>query len=309
MDLIHVIAAADQNYALPLAVMVRSLAETTPTHRAVVVHILDTGLSEDARDGIGRSIAEFSNISLDIVPLSIERFDGLTPWQHITTTTYARLFIPELFPRLEKALYLDCDIAVVRDISPLYDMDLGSFSGAAAYDAGGSAVNPRFVELWPSLGIPPDMRLFNAGVFLVNNRLWRETQVAERALALLRREPTCLGNDQDALNGLLFDSILPIDIRWNQQGEAWERENTLTKDELRACQNDYRIIHYSTDVKPWMVGCPHPLAETWLGLKSRTTFATVPLLAPPPCGKRTLRKRLGEAKTRIRRVAFGLGIK
>ena len=45
VDPISVVSAADDNYALPLAVTIRSLIDRLPTTQPLHVHILDGGLS------------------------------------------------------------------------------------------------------------------------------------------------------------------------------------------------------------------------------------------------------------------------
>ncbi|MCU0245072.1 MAG: hypothetical protein MUC42_00770 [Bryobacter sp.] len=49
---IQIACAADHRYALPTAVMLRSLADHLPDQRSAVVHLLDDGISPDDRDRI-----------------------------------------------------------------------------------------------------------------------------------------------------------------------------------------------------------------------------------------------------------------
>src|SRR5262252_9157634 len=47
-------------------------------------------------------------------------------WPIITRATYARLFIPEVLPEVDRVVYLDCDVLVRRDLGALFDSDMGT---------------------------------------------------------------------------------------------------------------------------------------------------------------------------------------
>ena len=64
------------------------------------------------------------------------QFDHVTEYLHsiqeklplrdyYSKTTYFRLFIAEMFPEIDKAIYIDSDTVVLGDIAQLYDYDLG----------------------------------------------------------------------------------------------------------------------------------------------------------------------------------------
>ena len=44
--------------------------------------------------------------------------------EQYTLTTYYRLFIPNLYPQYDKAVYLDSDIVVRGDISKFYNINI-----------------------------------------------------------------------------------------------------------------------------------------------------------------------------------------
>ena len=45
--------------------------------------------------------------------------------EYYSKTTYVRLFIAEMFPEIDKAIYIDSDTVVLGDIAQLYAYDLG----------------------------------------------------------------------------------------------------------------------------------------------------------------------------------------
>ena len=69
---------------------------------------------------------------------------------HINHMTFARYFIPD-FVEEDKVLYLDSDLVVTAELTPLFEMDLGDNYLAAAASCFGAGIG------------------FNAGVLLINN--------------------------------------------------------------------------------------------------------------------------------------------
>ncbi|KAG9134212.1 hypothetical protein Leryth_025124 [Lithospermum erythrorhizon] len=51
--------------------------------------------------------------------------------KYISLLNHIRIFLPELFPNLDKVVFLDDDVVIQRDLSPLWDIDLnGKVNGA-----------------------------------------------------------------------------------------------------------------------------------------------------------------------------------
>ena len=57
-DRIHIAAACDENYAMPLAVMLASVAANLGKTRRVVAHVLESDLSVETRRKVARSIPD-----------------------------------------------------------------------------------------------------------------------------------------------------------------------------------------------------------------------------------------------------------
>ena len=63
----------------------------------------------------------------------------------------------------DKALYVDCDLVVTKNLDDLFATDLQDYPLAAVRDFGGRAYFGR--------------EIFNAGVLLINNDLWKQEQI------------------------------------------------------------------------------------------------------------------------------------
>lgn len=189
-------------------------------------------------------------------------------WIH--PTVFSRLFFAEFLPEeTNRVLYLDVDILIRGDITPLLEEDLNGAVVAAVEDHGISR-NPRFFPTFEThhqqLGILHEPgRYFNAGVLLIDVAQWQAEQISERTLAFCASRHAVLPYaDQDALNAVLKDRWKNLHPRWNCQRNLLEdfyaskgrsRFNARNKHPL---DFDPVILHFTTHKKPWLAQAWHP---------------------------------------------------
>src|SRR5262245_2036394 len=119
------VMACDAGYATQLATALRSLTEANPESWPIPVYVLADDFTEALRARIERSVpdgsAEIQWSKLDLSP-----YRGFSTPKHISKATYARLLIPSILPtHVQRALYLDADILVLKDLRPLWGTELG----------------------------------------------------------------------------------------------------------------------------------------------------------------------------------------
>ncbi|MGZ3606737.1 MAG: glycosyltransferase family 8 protein [Syntrophales bacterium] len=285
-NVIHVVFAVDANYVMPLTVAICSTAIKCDKNRGLMFHVLQSGIGQELRAKVERSLerTEFPEAQVNWIDTPLERiadFHLAHPW--ITSMAYARLLIPELLPiEVEKALYLDCYIAVNEDIGKLWDTDLGEKSLFAVRDEIATVSHPRKgLKNYRELGIPADAHYFNSGVLLMNLDKWRERDTAEQLLNYLRTHRAIIHmGDQEVLNAVLWDDWGELDYRWNWQipwrgyrlGRAkmsWVPETTKQS-----------IVHFATGEKPWLPGCDYEERKYFFEYLDQTEWAgwRVPVL-------------------------------
>lgn len=94
-----------------------------------------TSITEENQEKIKKY--EKENVNIEFVDLNyyINKIKNkLYTRDYYSVTTYFRLFIPNLYPQYNKALYLDCDIVLLADVAELYNIDMGDNLVAAAPD-------------------------------------------------------------------------------------------------------------------------------------------------------------------------------
>jgi lipopolysaccharide biosynthesis glycosyltransferase len=248
---VTVITLADEAYALPLAVMVRSMLDTLAGDRALRLVVIDGGLTPPTRQRLLDSwhgSDAWPRTEIAYVPPRFGGAQGVPIWGRVVALTYERLAAADHVPAEHgRALFLDSDMLVLADVGRLADTDLGSAVVAAVPDP----YIPRVSSVggllnYEALALPADASYFNAGVMVIDMARWRDGAVGAKALAFTRREAAFLQQyDQDSLNAVLAGRWMPLDPRWQVQPRV---TNALG---LPPAEDPF-IIHFSGRLKPWL---------------------------------------------------------
>ena len=258
---VHLCCASDKDYILPLSALIASAYDHC---QDLVVHVLDAGIPEEDRTRLARlGQVEFTTV------YEIEQLRDLQHWPRISTTAYCRLLIPVLLPELSKAIYVDCDTIINRDLAALWDIEIGDKAVLAAQEQSCfNYVVRRGLRDYELSGLSPDTPYFNSGVMVMNLAKWRWDRIAERVFSYTRSHSTVF-LDQDGLNALLWQEWGQLDPRWNVQIGAWEwapdtcAEGPFKDVPLREVQTDPWIVHFNGDSKPWEASNTHPFRSLW----------------------------------------------
>ena len=166
---------------------------------------------------------------------------------HINHMTFARYFIPD-FVAEDKVLYLDSDLVVTGDLTPLFELDLGENYLAAARSCFGAGVG------------------FNAGVLLINNKKWKLDNIRQQLVELTEKEHENVGEgDQSILNILFQNSCYQLEDTYNFQigfdaGAAEKNHAFIFEIPLTPIP---KILHYISPDKPWKQFSVGRLREEW----------------------------------------------
>ena len=167
----------------------------------------------------------------------------------LSVATLVKLLLPDLFAdRYDTLLYLDCDLTIHADVSPLFRLDIAPCP-VAAQRRGMLFLTPQLaaegVAHFERLGMTRPVRYCNTGVMLVDVARWRAENLAARCFDFIRHDPDrCRLIDEDALNGVLdgrFASLSPV---WNlMPPRRWMTAATSIVQPA--------ITHYAGHDKPW----------------------------------------------------------
>ena len=239
---IPVFFAVDDGYSPFLAVSIQSLADHASPENQYSIKILHTDISVENKKKISKYQRE--NIDIEFVDLNyyIEKIqDKLYTRDYYSKTTYFRLFIPNLYPQYDKALYLDCDIVILDDIANLYGIDMGDNLVAAAPDDVIQTIKVFQDYVEKVVGVADHRNYFNAGILLMNLDELRKFKFQEKFIYSLGKITFSVAQDQDYLNRLCKGRVKLIDKNWNRM--------PITKDKVKP--SDVKLVHYNLAFKPW----------------------------------------------------------
>ncbi|MED6208313.1 putative galacturonosyltransferase 13 [Stylosanthes scabra] len=266
----HFILSTDN--ILAASVVVTSTVQSSRNPEKIVFHIITdrktyAGMhSWFALNPVFPAIVEVKGANLDI---NIRKFASILQARspkYISLLNHIRIYIPELFPNLEKVVFLDDDVVVQHDLSPLWDIDLkGKVNGAVETCRGEDVwVMSKHFRNYFNFSHPviakqldPEECAWAYGMNIFDLRAWRTTNIRETYHQWLKENLQSnltmwkLGTLPPAL--IAFKGhVQPIDPSWHMLGLGYQN-NTDVENVKRAA-----VIHYNGQSKPWMnIGFEH----------------------------------------------------
>lgn len=223
-------------------------------------HILDAGLSDKTKCEIEK-FKQIKSFTIDYTPMSDEEFEDYPINPTLKSKVYYyRLKIPEKFPNINRALFLDTDIIVQSSLSDLFNTNMENKSVACV--ANGNLEN----ELQNKrLGLSPEHIYFNAGILLIDCEKWRKENILNKTKQIAETKYHILKwADQDILN-IIFENnykILPPKYNFwpgmNRKGfesnlknyKKWYAHTSYTEKDLKDAIKSPVIIHFAGGAKP-----------------------------------------------------------
>ncbi len=246
-----VVINTDDKYLQHCMAMLCSLYENNAVHE-ITLHVLQKHLSDESKEYIEGLTSKYQNhvffYEMDETPLQGVQFRKNRP---LSMAAYYRLLLSSVLPQeVDKVLYLDCDIIVLRDISEIFCIELDDYALAASIDYFPYSQQHRL-----QLHMEADERTFCSGVMLVNLNYWRNHNVESGLLEYAKRKRNVVYlHDQDVLNYYFKKKWFLLPPKWNRTA------NKLRAQRLQWCKKfDYKeyafepiLIHYaSVGIKPW----------------------------------------------------------
>ncbi len=238
---IPVFYACDDNFVKYTIVSMHSMMANASKEYQYRIHILNTDIREDMKQLAYEMQNENFEIQFDDVTDYLRSINDKLPLRdYYSKTTYYRMFIAEMYPEYEKAIYIDSDTIVLGDISGLYEHDLGDCFVGAARDQVMIQIENYGDYAEKVLGIDRDKN-FNAGLLLINCKQFRENFVLDQFIELLHQYNFVVTQDEDYLNLICKNHVLWLDQKWNSEVFG----------EIITPFEEIQILHYIMVSKPW----------------------------------------------------------
>ncbi|XP_015882881.2 probable galacturonosyltransferase 3 [Ziziphus jujuba] len=173
--------------------------------------------------------------------------------KYLSMLNHLRFYLPEVYPKLDKILFLDDDIVVQKDLTPLWSIDLqGMVNGAVEtckesfhrFDKYLNFTNPKISD-----NFDPNACGWAFGMNIFDLKEWRKRDITgiyhywqdaneDRTLWKLGTLPP----------GLItfYNLTYPLDRSWHVLGLGYDPALNQTEIQNGA------VIHYNGNYKPWL---------------------------------------------------------
>jgi lipopolysaccharide biosynthesis glycosyltransferase len=265
----NVVICADPRFAVGAWIVIWSAYQKSGGHLSFT--LLTTG-ADSAPIRKMQSLADRAGIPLSIVPVDTQLIHDLPTTARASFYTYLRLLAPGVLPHLDRFLYLDSDILVRSSLLPLFAALPDDKLALGTRDYGYNDIRHGLKQTYEMLGLNPAAPYVNAGVLMINARLWRNQDITTQALSYLQQyRSTIMHVDQDALNAVFSGKLNEIDPAWNVQVGAicffdqmgWPEDRAALKSRRAQLLSEAKIVHFIGPSKPWRDGLFVPYTKEY----------------------------------------------
>ena len=240
-SVIPVFYACDDNFVKYTIVSIHSMIQNASRNYRYKIYILHTGITP----GMMEKVYELANENFEIAFEDVTEYlhsiaDKLPIRDYYSKSTYYRLFIAEMFPEYDKAIYIDSDTVVQGDISRLYHTNLKDAYLGACHEQAMVQVDEYGTYVEKVIGISR-YNFFNAGILLINCDQFRLHFILDKFIEYLHMYNFVVTQDEDYLNLICKDHVYWLDQRWN----------TEIFGEIDYPIEEAKILHYIMTSKPW----------------------------------------------------------
>jgi lipopolysaccharide biosynthesis glycosyltransferase len=258
---IIVIFSSSNFFSAYLAVCIQSIIAVSSSEYNYDIIVMEREITAQNKSKINNLIGQHKNISIRFknVKTQVSNLKFYINGSRLSQETYYGLLIPWLLPDFNKAIIMDCDMIVKRDIADLYNIDIGDNVGAGVRDVNIQIwINDKKMDVDDyyknKLKVHQPCNCFNGGLILLDFSKYRKNYTIDEIADYLENYHFRVV-DQDIFNILLQDKIKLIELGWNHMIRIDDDRLLLANESIRneyikARQNPY-IIHYAGEIKPW----------------------------------------------------------
>lgn len=256
----HIAIAPDNNYVHHAIAMLHSLYKSN-RNLNYYIHLLDSGLDFKNKIKLKLFLIK-AKFKYKIYSIDNSKISNSPTSNHISIAAYNRLLISSLLSKeINKVLYLDCDLIILNDLLPLFEIQLNSNYLGAIEEVVNEDVKTR-LEI--------KNNYFNSGVLLINLIQWRKLNFESELIYFLNNQKEkIVSHDQDVLNYCAKGKWLKLDYKYNVTHFFYYPEKyshnylNLTNDEYLDIKSNPVIIHFTSQDKPWTLESTHPKSDLY----------------------------------------------
>lgn len=264
---VPVVLSCSNQYVKYTSVLINSIMQNSSSENNYCINIMNTDITDENKQILKAQVAQMDNFSLNFISVKrrLNDYKNLFVDRYLAIQTYFRFFALDVFPVLDKILYLDCDTIANADIAKLFLENIDDFSLAAVRDADIISLYPKGDDADKDVRDNMDINIqlenytdyFQAGVILFNLKKIRSRHTVRSLLDIAMNRKWKFA-DQDVLNYAFKGNVKFLDPSWNTLYECFNRmeriknfaPSEIYQGYLKA-KKEPKIIHYAGIPKPW----------------------------------------------------------
>lgn len=248
-----IVTSFDKNYVIPSQVSLRSLSDNYHGKDKIKIVCLVSPEVLPLYDEYVKTLAADNlDVEFRCSPEYIKMVDAnqAHSYEHISMNCNHRIFLGSILPDYDRAIYIDSDIVVCRDISPLIN-----FTPTNRIHA---------IEEFHSMNVQvfndPDRAYFNNGVFIADLKYWRDSKAEEKMLEFIKKYGPTRNPEQDAMNYVFIDVWSPLSFSFNSF-HYWMSDPEIAV--FARLNPNPLIVHFAGEDKPWVKDLNTKWSDLW----------------------------------------------
>lgn len=221
---ITLVLVCDNHLVAMLAALLKSIEQNHIGEELVNIYIVDDGIAKVNIDKIKRSVTSYKirliwKTLKQAIPKDVNLPVDRTSFP---ICAYARVCAPYFLPKyIRKAIYLDVDMLVLKDINKLWNIDIDNYTIAAVLDRSEKVSSPwGGIKNYKELGMNPHSKYFNSGLLIIDLEKWRLENATELVIkAVNDNSKHVTFADQYGLNIVFVDNWYELNPEWNSYSQ------------------------------------------------------------------------------------------
>ena len=263
----NILVTLNSGYVDILCVMLKSLVHCHPGTE-LEIYVMNSSLDRQDFEKINSSLP--ARRRTHDIKICDDMLAGAPITDRYPKEMYYRIFAARFLPQhVQRVLYLDPDIVVLKDLTSLYNIDFGNNYFAAASHVGRFLTNINAIRLQMEEGSP----YINSGVMMMNIQLLRQQQSTEEVMDYIQKNKMRLVlPDQDIISALYGDRIIDLNpFIYNMSERLLMLPSAIEKGINRAwIKNNSAIVHFCGRNKPWKTSYIGVLGDIFRQAKALT---------------------------------------
>lgn len=286
----NIVYSSSDSYCEIAGISIYSLFESNKAVEKINLFMIDNGITLENKKRLEQICTQFNRTISYLYPPDIESMSdtkiNIGRWN---ISTFYRLFLPSMLSEeYKRVLFIDCDTLVMQNLSSLWNMDMGDKWLYGVDDC-------RGVGYRTNIGLASEDNYINNGILLMDLEAWRKNNVEKMFLDFIHEYNGDITYvDQGVQNGVLSKlgrsgilhtkyNCMTVFFAFNYENLMKLRKPPIPRDkkEYEEAVENPAIVHFQScfrmSIRPWVVGCKHPYAKTYLDFKSKTPWKDTPM--------------------------------